>query len=102
MSALSELEEFLDYWAMRSEVSFFGMTRLQISPYHLCRNRSCCLAAGSSFKSKATPNSVRNVEPASLFKLKEFVTPLDEEVKMAKYELGEIRRSQILQNGPAQ
>lgn len=82
-SALSELEEFLDYWAMRSEVSFFWNDKAPNKSLLISAEiEAARLAAGrTAFKSKATPNSVRNVEPASLFKLKEFVTPLDEESK---------------------
>ena len=50
---------------------------------------------------KPTPNSVRNVEPATQFRLKEFLPRIKADgANDAKNELGEIRRSQILQNGP--
>jgi hypothetical protein len=80
-SALRELEEFLDYWEMRSEVSFFWNDKAPNKSLLISAEiEAARLAAGrTAFKSKATPNSVRNVEPASLFKLKEFVTPLDGE-----------------------
>jgi len=82
-SALRELNEFLNYWEMRSEVSFFWNDKAPNKSLLISAEiEAARLAAGrTSLKSKATPNSVRNVEPASLFKLKEFVTPLSGEDK---------------------
>ena len=66
---------------MRSEVSFFWNDKAPNKSLLISAEiEAARLAAGrTAFKSRATPNSVRNVEPASLFKLKEFVTPLDGE-----------------------
>ena len=105
-AALNELLEFLDYWQSDPNSKASGTTMGQSN---LC-----------SFLQKKRPQEkppvnrrlmqgrpqiqVRNVEPSTLFKVREAVylsqESNDEGVRMAKYELGEIRRSQLLQNGP--
>ena len=74
-AALEELSDFLEYWKERSDLKFIWNDQ---SP-----NRSLLISAEkaaariqsgrSSYKAKPTPNSVRNVEPSTLFKIKERV-----------------------------
>ena len=75
LAALEELSDFLEYWKERSDLKFIWNDQ---SP-----NRSLLISAEKAaardtiwkifFKAKPTPNSVRNVEPSTLFKIKERV-----------------------------
>ena len=81
VAALEELSEFFEYWQERSDLKYIWNDQ---SP-----NRSLLISAEkaaarvqsgrSSYKAKPTPNSVRNVEPSTLFKIKEKVMTAKEE-----------------------
>ena len=74
-AALNELLEFLDYWQERSELkSFWNDYGPKQSLLISAEKAAAREASGkSSFDARPTPNSVRNVEPSTLFKVREAV-----------------------------
>ena len=70
-SALKELNSFLDFWQARSEISTIWNDQMPAKSLLISAEKEASkVAAGKgSYKSKSTPNSVRNVEPTTLFRL---------------------------------
>ncbi len=80
--AMNELIEFLDYWEERSELKSFWNDRRPASSLLISAEMAASRRASGkkSFDAKPTPNSVRNVEPSTLFKIREYVSlPQSEE-----------------------
>ena len=84
--AMSELIDFLNYWEERSELKTFWNDNRPASSLLISAEKAAARQASGkkSFDAKPTPNSVRNVEPSTLFKIREYVLPPQLEDKNAK------------------
>lgn len=81
-ASMKELNEFLDYWQERSELKTFWNDYKPRDSLLISAEKAVAREASGKkgFDAKSTPNSVRNVEPATLFKIKEHVSlaPVEE------------------------
>ena len=75
--AINELIEFLDYWEERSELKTFWNDKKPATSLLISAEKAAARKASGkkSFDARATPNSVRNVEPSTLFKIREYISP---------------------------
>jgi hypothetical protein len=85
--AYNELMEFLDYWAERSEITAFWNDYKPSKSLLISAEKAASRQASGkqAFDAKPTPNSVRNVEPSTLFKIRDYVmAPVQEEENASK------------------
>ena len=70
-SAEEELQEFLDYWEERSGISTFWNDANPVKSLLISAEKEAGrIASGEgSYVAKSTPNSLRNIEPSTLFKI---------------------------------
>ena len=81
-ASLRELDDFLQYWEERSELAMFWNDQSPNKSLLISAEKEAARVQSGrgTYKAKATPNSMRNVEPATLFKIKEYLRR-DEEGK---------------------
>jgi hypothetical protein len=74
-AGIEELQAFLEYWASRTEVNTFWSDYKPGKSLLISAEKEAARVASGKQRhiAKPTPNSVRNVEPATQFRLKEFL-----------------------------
>ena len=79
--AMNELIEFLNYWQERSEINNFWNDQIPKKSLLISAEKAATRRASGekAFDAKPTPNSVRDVEPSTLFKIRDFVSPPESE-----------------------
>lgn len=75
-ASMKELNEFLDYWQERSELKDFWNDYRPPDSLLISAEKAAARKASGKKRAaaKPTPNSLRNVEPATLFKIKKYVS----------------------------
>lgn len=79
VSAVNELKAFLEYWEARPHIGHFWHDNFSNSLLISAEKKATNVAAGrESQKAKSTPNSLRDVEPSTLFKIVKSLEPKQE------------------------